>query len=111
MSTSIVWILKLDLKFFSYCFQIKHQLTANDEKTLVDLCNWFNDKMEENEDWIDKVWFSDDAHFHLDGCINSKNTIFWELHHQRNYCNDLCTSLKVTAWCAINLTIIWAILG
>ena len=74
---SIVHILKLDLKLFPYGIQIKHQQTANDEKTRVDMCNWCNDKMEENQYWVDKVWFSDEAHSHLDGYINSKNNIFW----------------------------------
>ena len=33
--------------------------------------------MEENQDWVDKVWFSDEPHFYLDGYVNSKNNIFW----------------------------------
>ena len=61
----------LDLKLFPYRIQIKQQLTANDQKTRVDMCNWFNDKNEDNQDWIDKVWFTDEAHFHLDGYVNS----------------------------------------
>ena len=56
---SIICILKLNLKLFLYRIQIKQQLIANNEKTRVDMCNWFNDKMEENQEWIDKVWFSD----------------------------------------------------
>ena len=42
------------------------------------MCNWFNNKMEEDENWINNVCFSDEAHFHLDGYVNSKNCIFWE---------------------------------
>ena len=78
---SIAHILKLDLKLFSHHIQIQHQLTANEEKTRVDITNWFNDKMKENQDCIDKVWFSDETHFHLDGYINLKNNIIWELYY------------------------------
>ena len=59
---SIVRILKLDLKLFPYHIQVKHKLTTQDQRARVAMCNWFNDKMEEDEDWIDNVWFSDEAH-------------------------------------------------
>ena len=69
---SIVHILKLDLKLFPYRIQIKHKLTANDEKTRVDMRNWFDDKMEENQD-LDG-FFSDEAHLYLDGYLSQRTT-------------------------------------
>ena len=24
------------------------------------------------------IWFSDEAHFHLDGAVNNHNNVFWE---------------------------------
>ena len=73
---SIICILKLDLKLFPYRIHNKHQPAANDEKTRVDMCNWLNDKMVENHNWIHKVWVSDEAHFHHDGYANSKKNLF-----------------------------------
>jgi len=29
-------------------------------------------------DFLDNVWFSDEAHFLLSGHVNSKNNIFWD---------------------------------
>ena len=75
--SSIRRILKLDLKLFPYHIQVKHKLTAEDQRARVRMCDWFNAKMEEDEEWIDNVWFSDEAHFHLDGHVNSKNCVFW----------------------------------
>ena len=72
-----VRILKLDLKLFPYHIQVKQKLTAQDKLARVEMCNWFNNKMEEDENWINNVWFSDEAHFHLDGYVNSKNCVFW----------------------------------
>lgn len=70
-------------------FQVEQKLTAQDERARIEMCIWFNDKMEEDEDWIDDVWFSDEAHFHLDVYVNL--ILQRPLH-----------SSKVAAWCAIN---------
>ena len=74
---STVRILKIDLKLFPYYIQVKQKLTAQDEQTQVAIYNWFSDKMEEDDHWINNVWFSDEAHFHLDSYVNSKNCVFW----------------------------------
>ena len=99
---SIVRILKLDLKLFPYHIQVKHKLTTQDQRARVAMCNWFNDKMEEDEDWIDNVWFSDEAHFHLDGHVNSKNCVFWGTQPPQEVLQWPLHSSKVTAWCAMN---------
>ena len=99
---SIVRILKLDLKLFPHHIQVKHKLTTQDQRARVAMCNWFNDKMEEDEDWIDNVWFSDEAHFHLDGHVNSKNCVFWGTQPPQEVLQRPLHSSKVTAWCAMN---------
>ena len=67
---STVRILKLDLKLFPYQIQVKQKFTAQDKLARMETCNRFNNKMEEDEDWINNVWFSDETHFHLDGYDN-----------------------------------------
>ena len=50
------------------------------------------------------VYFSDEAHFHLTGCVNKQNMRYWadtnphELHERPLH------SPKVTVWCAISFT-------
>ena len=98
---SAVRILKVDLNLFSFRIQIKHQLTANNEKTRVDMCNWFNNKMKEIQDRIDKVWFSDKAHIYLDGYVNSKN-IFWGTAPPQEVLQRPLHSSILTTCCAMN---------
>jgi len=43
----------------------------------VIMCQWFCDKIDAVPDFLDNVWFSDEAHFLLSGHVNSKNNIFW----------------------------------
>lgn len=33
--------------------------------------------LENDENFLENVWFSDEAHFLLSGHVNSKNNIFW----------------------------------
>ena len=40
------------------------------------MCNWLSDRMEWYPKWINLIWFSDEAHFHLNSAINNHN-IFW----------------------------------
>ena len=41
------------------------------------MCRWFAQKIDEKEEFLDNVWFSDEAHFLLSGHVNSKNWVFW----------------------------------
>ena len=40
----------------------------------VAICRWFCDKMNENPDFLDDVWFLDEAHFLLSVHVKSKKT-------------------------------------
>ena len=61
-----------------------------------------NNKMEENEEWIDNGWFSDEAHFHLNGYINSNNNVYWGTSPPQEVLQRPLHSSKVTTWCAMN---------
>ena len=65
-----------DLQLYPYRIQIKHKLTQADMEKHVAMCCWFCDKVDENPDFLDDLWFSDEAHFLLSDHVNSKN-IFW----------------------------------
>ena len=64
---STVRILKIDL----------FMLTKKDQRTRLEMWTWFNDKMKEDKDWRNSVWFSDETHFELDCYVNSKNCVSW----------------------------------
>ena len=84
-----VYMLKLDLKLFPYHIHVKQKLTEQDQYARAEMCSWFDDKMEEDKDWIDDVWFNDEAHFHFDGHINSKNCVFWRSKPTQTFCSSL----------------------
>ena len=70
-------ILKSDLNLYPYQIQIKQKLTQADMEKRVTMCRWFCDTIEDIPDFLDHVWFSDEAHFLLSGYVNSKNNVYW----------------------------------
>ena len=66
------------------------------------MCEWFHKQMEDHPDWIQNVWFSDEAHFHLNGAVNNHNNVFWGSEKPDCVAQKSLKGPKVTAWCALN---------
>ena len=75
--SSIHRILKSYFQLYPYRIQIKQTLTQNDMEKRVETCRWFKSKIEELADFLQNVWFSDEAHFSLSGYVYNKNPVFW----------------------------------
>jgi hypothetical protein len=71
--TSVYRMLRLDLNLYPYQVHIMHKLTLFDKGRRVEMSEWFNGRMEVDPEWIKNLWFSDEAHFHLDGVVSSHN--------------------------------------
>jgi len=82
--------------------QIKQKLTPDDMRKRVIMCQWFCDKIDAVSDFLDNVWFSDEAHFMLSGHVNSKNNIFWGSTPPEHCLQRPLHSVKCTAWVAIS---------
>ena len=67
----------------------------------VEMCQWFESKIEENPDFFQNVWFSDKAHFSLSGHVNSKNFVLWGSQAPDEVLQRPLHSLKCTAWVGI----------
>ena len=99
--SSVHRILKNDLQLYPYRIQIKQTLTQNDMTKRVEMCQWFQSKIEENRNFLQNVWFSDEAHFSLSGHVNSKNSVFWGSQVPHEVLQRSLHSVKCTAWVAI----------
>ena len=98
---SLQRILKKDLQLYLYKIQIKHKLTAGMKKHLV-IYQWFENKIEEDPDFLDDVWFSDKAHFWLCGYINSNNCVYWSTEASNKEIQRPLHSVKCMASVAIS---------
>lgn len=90
-------ILHNNLKFHPYKLAVVHQLTERDFASRLTACEAINNLPHDA-----LVFYSDEAHFHLSGCVNKQNMRYWsdvnprELHEVPLHCE------RVTVWCAIS---------
>ena len=74
---SVQRILIAHLSLYLYRILIKRKLKLEDMRKRKIICQWCCDKIDAVPDFLDKVWFSNEADFLLSGHVNSKNNIFW----------------------------------
>ena len=72
------------------------------------MCNWLSDRMEWCPNWINLMWFSDEAHFYFNDANNNHNNIFW-VAEPPEITERYLKGPKVTYFCAFNGR--WGTLG
>ena len=99
---SVQRILIADLNMYPYWIQIKQKLTSDDMKKRVIMYHWFCDKIDAVPDFLDNVWFSNEAQFLLSGHVNSKNNVFWGTTLPEHCLQKPLHSVKCTTWVALS---------
>ena len=94
--------MKQDLNLFPYHITTAHKSTDGDEAARVAVWEMLQQKMEANPNRIRDAWFYDEAHFHVNGAVNSHNNIFWRLQHPDEVEEKLLKGRKVTAFVAVS---------
>lgn len=91
-------ILHQDLNLHSYKMLTVQELSERDWHSRIVACN----EMIENllNDMI--VYFSDEAHFHVSGCVNKQNFRYWSENNPRVIHQKPLHSDRVTVWCAVS---------
>ena len=59
-------------------------------------------KVEDCQGFLSDLWTSDEAHFHHDGQVNSKNNIYWGTKAPIQVTQKPLHSPKVTVWAALS---------
>ena len=66
------------------------------------MCDWLNEKLEQTPGWLNRIWFSDQAHFHLNGAVNIPNNVFWGEEKPVEISKKRLKISKITAFVAFN---------
>jgi len=66
------------------------------------MCESFCDTIEDNPDFLDHVWFTDEAHVLLSVHVSSKNKVHWTAAAPENVLQKPLHSRKLTTWIAIS---------
>ena len=96
--------MKQDLELFPYKVTVHHKLSENDKHQRVAFVKWLKDQTAANPGFLDGVWFSDEAHFHLTGQVNTQNCRIWASAPPDTLLEVPLHSPRVTVWCAMSST-------
>jgi hypothetical protein len=74
---SVRRILHKDLHFCPYKIQVTHALHERDYVNRVNFCQTFLQLNNENQELVNNLLMSGEAHFHLSGFVNKQNFRYW----------------------------------
>lgn len=97
-----VWrILRKRLRFKPYKLQLVQALREGDKRKRKEFCVEMLDKLEE-DDFDDRLVFSDEATFHTSGKVNKHNVRIWGEENPHGTVEHERDSPKVNVFCAIS---------
>ena len=95
-------ILHSNLQMQSFSLQVKQRLNDQDKGQRVLMCQWFRERLRCEPDFLDNVWFTDEAHFYLSGHVSSQSTFYWGRSPPEYVLERPLHAEKCTAWAAIS---------
>lgn len=101
-NTTFHRILTKHLKLKAYKIQVGQPLTERHKEQRVFFAKLMLDRFEKQELNFEKIWFSDECHFHLDGYVNRQNYRFWGSEPPHVLVEKPLHSQRVTVWCGIS---------
>ena len=91
-------ILHEDLQFHPYKLAVVQKLNTRDFDSRKRACEAFVENLPHDA----LVFFSDEAHFHLSGCVNKQNMQYWSGTNPRELHEQPLHAKRVTVWCALS---------
>jgi hypothetical protein len=79
-----------------------HELKEPDKEKRLKYCRLFTHFIRGGIDISDKVFYSDEAWFHLSGYINNQHSRIWSAENLHTFHERPLYSLKVGVWCAVS---------
>ena len=94
-------ILTNDLSLYTYKVQLTQELKPDDHLKHRTYVNCVHEQTQ-TDNFLQKIIFSDEAHFHLCGFANKQNCRIWVHENPRQIVEKPLHPRKVTVWCAFS---------
>ena len=98
---SVCRILK-KLKMRPYIPRVLQSLHDGDQDRRLQFCEIFLNKVNEDITFLEKIWWSDETTFKLNGHINHHNCVYWSNENPHIILEKDANSPGVTVWAAIS---------
>ena len=99
---TLLRVMRKDLKLFPFRISTHHVLPQQDKEKKIEMCKWLIEKLEQTLNWLNHIWFSDEAHFYLNGAVNNHNEVFWGESRLEEISEKHLHGLKVTVFVTFN---------
>jgi hypothetical protein len=70
-------VIQKRLRLYAYKSQLKHEITLDDRPKLYDFASLMLNKIDDDEIFLRQICFTDEATFHMNGCVNRHNCRIW----------------------------------
>ena len=90
------------LKLHAYKLQLVQRLEPNDMPKRVEFANTMLDRLGADPDFMTKIFFSDEATFHLSGKVNRHNVRIWGSENPHAIQEHVRDSPKMNVWCSLS---------
>ncbi len=90
------------LKMYPYKISVRQQLNEGDLQKCMEFATKTLLKIARDDNFLDNLIITDEAHFHLNGYVNNQNFRFWGKTNPHLCVETPLHSLKVTAWCGVS---------
>lgn len=95
-------VLKGVLRFRAYKLQIVQKITRQDWVRRSEFAVTMLGRLETDNNFLNKIFYSDEATFHVSGKVNRHNVRIWGSENPHFYQEHTRDSEKVNVWCAVS---------
>ncbi|GFS75026.1 uncharacterized protein TNCV_1396791 [Trichonephila clavipes] len=99
-------IMRNILRYYPYKLQLVQELFPHDFETRHLFSLQFLTRLEVDPEWPWNILWTDEAHFHLDGSVNTHNCRIWETDNPHSTLQVPLYSPKVTVWSGFSASFI-----
>jgi len=68
----------------------------------MQFCEWFQQMVNEDEEFVTKIVWSDEAQFKLNGTVNRHNCVYWAPGNLHVHVDKAVNLLGVNVWCELS---------
>ena len=99
---STLWtILRRDIGLKAYKIQLVQELKPNDHRLRRTFGEWAEGIIADDNEFPNKILFSDEAHFWLNGYVSKQNCRLWSEENPQAYVQKPLHPDKITVWCSL----------
>jgi hypothetical protein len=101
LKTMIKSVLHKRLRLHAYKIQRRHEIKIADRPKRVEFANFMLSEIDDNEGYLQRVMFMDEATFHINGCVNRYKCRIWGSQQQNEFLECIRDTPQVNVWCGL----------